>query len=157
MQLSPYLFFNGNCEAAFKFYERVLEGKIEVMMPHAGTPAEKNVSPEWAGKILHASMTVEGQHLMASDAPPNHAEKQGGYSLSLSFTDPAKAERIFQCPGRKRSGQNAVPADILGLPFRNARRSVRHPVDDQLRQSRVNQKGINFQTKDSFYKSTMSS
>jgi len=107
MQLSPYLFFNGNCEAAFKFYERVLEGKIEAMMPHAGTPAEKNVSPEWAGKILHASMTVEGQHLMASDAPPDHAEKQGGYSLFLSFTDPAKAERIFQALAEK--GQVKMP------------------------------------------------
>ena len=107
MQLNPYLLFNGNCEVAFKFYERVLEGKIEAMMPHAGTPAEKHVSPEWAGKILHASMTVDGQHLMASDAPPDHAEKQGGYSLSLSFTDPAKAERIFNALAEK--GQVKMP------------------------------------------------
>ena len=32
MQLSPYLFYNGNCEAAFKFYEKVLGGKIEMML-----------------------------------------------------------------------------------------------------------------------------
>jgi PhnB protein len=28
MQLNPYLSFNGQCEAAFKFYEQCLGGKI---------------------------------------------------------------------------------------------------------------------------------
>ena len=27
MQLNPYLFFNGDCEAAFKFYEECLGGR----------------------------------------------------------------------------------------------------------------------------------
>ncbi len=39
MQLNPYLFFNGQCEAAFKFYAECLGGKIEGMITHAGTPA----------------------------------------------------------------------------------------------------------------------
>ena len=29
MQVNPYLFFNGNCEAAFRFYEQCLRGKIQ--------------------------------------------------------------------------------------------------------------------------------
>ena len=29
MQVNPYLFYNGNCEAAFKFYAKVLGAKIE--------------------------------------------------------------------------------------------------------------------------------
>ena len=43
MQVNPYLFYNGNCEAAFKFYEKVLGGKIEVMLTHeerAGVDAD---------------------------------------------------------------------------------------------------------------------
>ena len=32
MQVNPYLHYNGNCEAAFKFYEKAAGGKIEVMM-----------------------------------------------------------------------------------------------------------------------------
>ena len=32
MQLNPYLNFNGNCAAAFKFYEKSLGGKIGMMM-----------------------------------------------------------------------------------------------------------------------------
>jgi len=34
MQINPYLVFNGQCEEAFKFYEKCLGGKIEAMMPH---------------------------------------------------------------------------------------------------------------------------
>src|SRR3981081_1601738 len=34
MQLNPHLHFNGQCEAAFKFYEKCLGGKIEAMMTH---------------------------------------------------------------------------------------------------------------------------
>jgi PhnB protein len=50
MQLNPYLFFNGQCEAAFKFYERILGGKIVAMMPHEGTPAAESVPPHGARK-----------------------------------------------------------------------------------------------------------
>ena len=36
MQLNAYLLFHGNCEEAFKFYEKCLGGKIEAMIPHRG-------------------------------------------------------------------------------------------------------------------------
>ena len=64
MQLNPYLTFNGQCEAAFKFYEKCLGGKIEAMLTHEGTPAEQGVPPEWRKKILHARLTVGDQVLM---------------------------------------------------------------------------------------------
>lgn len=95
MQLNPYLFFNGQCEAAFKFYEQLLGGKIEAMMTHAGTPAEQQVPAEWRGKILHARMTVGDTALMASDAPPGRFEQPQGFSVSIQLKDPAKSERIF--------------------------------------------------------------
>lgn len=95
MQLNPYLYFNGNCEAAFKFYEQHLGGKIEAMMTHAGTPAEAQTPPEWRDKILHARMTVGGTVLMASDAPPGHYQAPQGLSVSLNLKDAAEADRIF--------------------------------------------------------------
>jgi PhnB protein len=95
MQLSPYLLFNGQCEAAFKFYEQVLGGKIEAMMTHAGTPAEQQVPAEWRDKILHARLTVGDQVLMASDAPPDHYDQPKGFSVSIQIKDAAEGERIF--------------------------------------------------------------
>lgn len=96
MQLNPYLYFSGNCEEAFKFYERLLGGKIVDMMTHAGTPAEAQTPPEWANKILHARLKVGDWVLMASDAPPQHYQKPAGFSVCLQLADPAEAERIFQ-------------------------------------------------------------
>jgi PhnB protein len=95
MQLNPYLLFNGQCETAFKFYEKCLGGKIEAMIPHAGTPAESSVPAEWRDKIMHASMTVDGAVLMASDAPPEHYQPPKGFSVSINLKNAAEAERIF--------------------------------------------------------------
>ena len=95
MQLSSYLHFNGQCEAAFKFYEQVLGGKIEGMMKHAGSPAEEHVPAEWGDKILHARMTIGESVLLASDAPPGHYHQPQGFSVSIQIKDVAEGERIF--------------------------------------------------------------
>jgi|SRR5664279_2479652 PhnB protein len=95
MQMNPYLLFDGQCEAAFKFYEKCLGGKIEAMMPHQGTPAASHVPAEWQTKILHARLVVGDQILMGSDAPPGRQQKPQGFSVNLGFKDPAEAERIF--------------------------------------------------------------
>jgi len=95
MQLNPYLFFNGQCEAAFKFYAECLGGKIEGMITHAGTPAEEHVPAEWRSKIMHARLTVGDQVLMGSDAPPGHYKEPAGFSVSIQIKDRAEAEGIF--------------------------------------------------------------
>lgn len=95
MQLSPYLLFDGDCEAAFQFYEKVLGGKIEAMMNHEGTPVAKDVPPEWRKKILHARLLLGDQALMASDAPPGRYSKPQGFSVSLEIKTSAEAERVF--------------------------------------------------------------
>lgn len=95
MQLNPYLHFDGQCEAAFRFYEKCLGGKIGLMKTHADMPAENSVPPEWRDKILHARMTVAGGVLMGSDAPPEHYRNPQGFSVSLSFDEPEEADRVF--------------------------------------------------------------
>ena len=101
MQLNPYLVFNGNCEAAFKFYEKVLGGKIEAMLPHEGTPAAEQVPPEWRNKIMHARLSVGDKVLMGSDAPPDQYEAMNGFSVTLGIDRPADAERIFHALAEK--------------------------------------------------------
>lgn len=109
MQLNPYLHFNGRCEEAFKLYEKVLGGKIEVMLPHEGTPAASHVPPEWKKKIMHARLSVGDQVLMASDAPPGHYHQPQGFTVSISIADPADAERIFKALADK--GKVTMPLD----------------------------------------------
>jgi PhnB protein len=95
MKLNPYLFFNGQCESAFKFYEQCLRGKIEMMMTHGDSPMAQQVPSDWRNKIIHARLTVGNNVLMGADAPPEHYEQMKGFSVSLIVDDPAEAERIF--------------------------------------------------------------
>ena len=95
MQLNPYLLFNGNCAEALKFYEQTLGGKIETLSTFKGSPAAEHAPPEWGDKVLHASLLVGDQRLMASDAPPGHYEQPKGISVSISLSDRDKGERIF--------------------------------------------------------------
>jgi PhnB protein len=96
MQVNPYLYYNGNCEAAFKFYEKVLGAKIEMMMTHESAPESMPTQPEWKKKIMHARISIDGEVIMASDAPPGHFHQPQGFSVSLQAEDPADAERKFK-------------------------------------------------------------
>ncbi len=96
MQINPYLFYDSNCEAAFKFYEKVLGGKIEMLVRNEDAPPDMPSPPERKKNIMHIRMSVDGQILMASDAPPEYVQKPQGFRVSLSLKDPAEAEQKFK-------------------------------------------------------------
>lgn len=95
MHVNPYLFFNGTCEEAFKFYEKSLGGKIVAMLTHAETPAAKDTPPEWQQKIIHARLLIGDQLLMGSDAPPGRYHKPQGFSVTVTVETPEEAERLY--------------------------------------------------------------
>lgn len=98
MKLNPYLMFNGQCEAAFKFYEQCLGGKITAMMTYGESPESsmtEQMPPEWLNKIMHVGLTVGNQELMGSDSPPGYHEEAKGFSVTINLNDPVEAERIF--------------------------------------------------------------
>ena len=95
MHVDPYLNFNGQCAEAFRFYERVLGGKIEGMMTHGESPMADQVPPGWRDRVMHARLVAGDAVLMGSDSPPEHYEKPQGISVSLNVDDPAVADRIF--------------------------------------------------------------
>jgi PhnB protein len=107
MQLNPYLMFNGACEAAFKYYEKHLGGKIEMISPYKDQPGGGHVPPGFDNKIMHARMSVAGTMLMGSDSPPDYFSKPQGFNVSLSLKDPAEAERIFKA--LSDNGQVTMP------------------------------------------------
>lgn len=96
MQLNPYLYYSGQCEAAFKFYAQCLGGKIVAMMTYGDSPVAEQTSSEWRNQIMHAHLTVQDMVLMGSDAPPEYFEKPQGFSISLQLNDAVEAARIFQ-------------------------------------------------------------
>jgi PhnB protein len=96
MQSNTYLFFDGECKAAFKFYEQCLGGKIDAMMTYGDAPMSEEFPSEQRDRIMHANLTVGSMVLMGSDTPPDDFQKPQGFSVHLLFDDLVEAERIFQ-------------------------------------------------------------
>ena len=97
IKLVNYLNFGGNCATAFKYYERVLNGKMLMMMTHGDMPAQDQaqVPPDWKTLIMHARLAIGDQLLMGSDSPPDRFEKPQGMWVALQLDDPKDADRIF--------------------------------------------------------------
>jgi PhnB protein len=96
MQLNPYLSFDGRCEAAFKFYEKVLGGEISAMVTFGETPMKEQMPAEWHGKIAHARLIIGDHVLMGGDPPPEHYQAPKGITVTLTIDEPAEAERLFK-------------------------------------------------------------
>ena len=92
MKLDIYVNYPGNCEAAFRFYERHLGGKISSMLTHEQQP-NPNIPEDWRTKILHARMELGGAILMGADIPS--AEPMRSAYLTLRLDTAAEAERIY--------------------------------------------------------------
>lgn len=95
MHVNPYLSFDGQCEAAFRFYEQCLDGRLGPVFHYAGSPLAEEVPPDWQEKVMHGSVVLGDQVLMGADAAPGRYERPQGFSLSLQIQIPAEAERIF--------------------------------------------------------------
>jgi len=96
LEVSAYVSFKGDCEAAFKCYEEVLDAKPGLLFRYADSPMA-DVFPEgWERKIMHGSVTIGGKLLEGADVPPERYEKPQGFSLSLNVPNADEAERLFE-------------------------------------------------------------
>lgn len=95
-QIENYLHFNGNCAEAMRFYAGALGGKIEMMMTGAESPVCEHLPAELRDQILHASILLGGQRLMASDwMVPSPYPGKHGFSVSLAYRTVDEARRVF--------------------------------------------------------------
>ena len=93
MKIHTQLNFGGNCEEAFRFYEKHLGGKIIMMMNQSEAPG----APKDAGKaIIHAQMSIGGTMLMGNDVPPSVFQRIRSVYLNLSVDSPEEAERAHE-------------------------------------------------------------
>lgn len=78
MQLSPYLYFSGNCEEAIAFYQQATGAELTVKMNWGDVPAEKKQQPQKQNspgakqpaddKIMHALLHIGDGELQMSDS-----------------------------------------------------------------------------------------
>jgi PhnB protein len=98
MKLTTYLNYGGNCEEAFKFYERHLGGTITFLMRHGETPGGGSQAggAEWKDKVLHASLALGGSELLGADIPSPPFQPIRSAYLTLTFDSTPETERVYQ-------------------------------------------------------------
>jgi PhnB protein len=96
MRLNPHLTFNGHCEAAFKFYEKHLGGKITLMMTYGESPLAAAMPPDSLASIIHATLALGDYVLTGADESADRYQKPHGFSVLLNVDSVAEAERVFQ-------------------------------------------------------------
>ena len=95
MRLTTFLNYGGNCEAALRFYEQQLGGKITMLMRRADQPDQPVKWPGWENTVQYATMDLGGTELMASDVPPDHFQPMRSVYLTLTADSAAEAERLW--------------------------------------------------------------
>ncbi|MBK8183970.1 MAG: VOC family protein [Candidatus Competibacteraceae bacterium] len=95
MNVLTYLFFEGSCEEAIEFYRHTLDAQVDMLMRYQDSPDPEMITAGSENKILHAELRIGDTVLMASDNPSSEQSSFQGFSLSLSPTNAADADRLF--------------------------------------------------------------
>ncbi len=95
MKLSVHLTFNGQCEAAFRFYAQSLGATIATMLTYGDSPMAEQTPVEWRGKIIHATLILGDTTLAGVDLFGKDYEPVKGFFALMEVDDPAEAERVF--------------------------------------------------------------
>ena len=93
MRLDIYLNYPGDCEQAFRFYEKELRGKITTLMRHGDVP-ESRVPADWKAAILHARLEIGNAVLMGADIPSSQPMRSAYVTLTVDSVE--EAERIYR-------------------------------------------------------------
>jgi PhnB protein len=112
MKLTPHLNFNGQCEAAFKFYEQTLGAKPVMLATWGSSPMAAHTPEAWHSKIIHGRIEIAGHLVMGSDSPSDMYVKPQGMTMTIGTETPEEAERVFRA-----LGENAAVQMPLGESF----------------------------------------
>jgi|SRR5580704_7750692 PhnB protein len=116
MKVIPNLSFNGQCEEAFKLYEKCLGGKITYMMTWGDSPMAGETPPEWGKKIMHTTLALGDSVLQGADSPGQYFKPQG-MTLSINLSDGEQAERVFATLAEGGSVQMPLAETFWALRF----------------------------------------
>jgi PhnB protein len=101
MKIHPYLNFADKTEEAFRFYEKVLGGKLTEIHRFGSMPQEGGfeLTPEQKRLVLHVGLELpDGQMIMASDMIADMGPKRvegNNFSISVHPASRQEADRIF--------------------------------------------------------------
>ena len=95
MQVQPYLFFDGRCDEALAFYQKVLGAKVEMLMRFKESPDPASCPAGAGEKVMHSAFKIGDATVMASDGYCGGNPSFQGFALSVDARNGAEAERLF--------------------------------------------------------------
>lgn len=98
MTVEPYLFFEGRCEEALRFYEKALGAKIGMVMKYKDSPdkpPEGMLPPNSGEKVMHSEMQVGESRVFCSDGGCTGKSTSGDFSLSLCVKTTEEVDKLF--------------------------------------------------------------
>jgi PhnB protein len=100
MRVEPYLYFQGRCEEALAFYRDAVG-------------ADATVYARFEDRVAHAVLNIGDTVVLASDGQGASKSDFSGFSLSLTVSDDAEAERLFAA----LSDEGTVQVPMAPTPF----------------------------------------
>jgi PhnB protein len=91
MHLFTQLNFGGNCAEAFRYYEKHLGGRIEMMMTQREMP---NAPPNASDAVIHARLAIAGTTLLGNDVPAQYFKPIRSSYIYLAVDSTEEAERV---------------------------------------------------------------
>ncbi|HEV2700452.1 MAG TPA: VOC family protein [Steroidobacteraceae bacterium] len=129
VQLFPYLLFDGACGEALRFYERLFQGRIEVLSIVGESPMAGQFPASSAHRVIHGRLKIGQSTLMASDwmaSDPYPGVR--GVRLMLTYANAETVTQAFDAlakGGRVEMALHATPfaraygtlTDRFGVPW----------------------------------------
>ena len=110
--INPYIYFDGNCEEAFNFYESVFRKEISHISKYKDVPkSERNIFQEPDEKIMHATLPLSKETMLnGSDNSLAYKEmiEYKTFSLIIHADSKEEVDRLFH--ELSQNGQIIVPA-----------------------------------------------
>ena len=96
IEVSPFIVFNGNCEAAFEFYKSVFGSEYQFIYKYSDVPSTE-IPCGYEDKILHVSLPLMNNvNLMGMDAIGIEQNKETGLvAIGLRFNDKNETFKLF--------------------------------------------------------------
>jgi Uncharacterized protein conserved in bacteria len=96
--INPYISFNGNCEEAFTFYQKVFGGELKLYRYRDAPPNSFPMTEDEKELVMHCSLQIGLTPLMGADTSQSSGPKANfgdNITISINPNNAEEAKRVF--------------------------------------------------------------
>jgi PhnB protein len=97
MFVESYLFFDGRCDEAIKFYTSAIGAETQMLLRFKDAPPEAKAgcTPGTEEKVMHANVKIRDTRVNMSDGRGHGQPKFEGFAMTLNAKDAVDADMLF--------------------------------------------------------------